>query len=327
MIELSIAISSPQPPTQPMGYYARPNEYQMSISDKHPPLDDYLARNDTLAALALIERGQVYDLDCGRYPGMPVYEGHPPFQVVNYRTSRGIEKQCDHQWWLDPKGTGNNKVSFGWNSEMVLASMHSGTHIDALSHVTKGPNDEWFNGANAEEDLGDFGPLKYDAAEIPPIVLRGVLLDVPGAKDIRALPSHYPITPGDLEATLEAQNTTIAPGMAVLVRTGYLSAWPDAEKENYFQAGINLESAEFLADAGAVLIAGDTEGLENQPSTTPNNPFPVHIELLVDRGVYIVEMVYMEDLARDQQYEFCFICLPLKIKGATGSLVRPIAVA
>ena len=300
---------------------------RVSISDKYPPLDDYLAKADALKALALIERGQVYDLDCGRFPGMPVYEGHPPFQIINYRTSKGIEKQGDHQWWLDPKGTGNNEVSFGWNSEMVLTSTHSGTHIDALSHVTRGRDDEWFNGANAQEDLGDFGPLKYDAAAIPPIIVRGVLLDVPGARNIRALPSHYEITPDDLKAVLETQGTTITPGTAVLVRTGYLSAWPHAEKENFFQAGINREAAEFLADAGAVLVAGDTEGLENQPSTLPGNPFPVHIELLVDRGVYIMEMVYMEDLARDEQYEFCFVCLPLKITGATGSLVRPIAMA
>jgi kynurenine formamidase len=299
----------------------------MGISDKYPPLDDHRSQEDLLLTLALIKLGKIYDLDCGRFPGMPIYEGHPPFQLLNYRTSHGIEKQGDHQWWLDPKGTGNNQVHFGWNSEMLLTSTHTGTHIDALSHVTRGPGNEWFNGANAQEHLGDFGPLMYDAAAIPPIVTRGVLLDLPGAKGIRALPSHYEVTPEDLELVLEAQGTTIEPGTTVLVRTGYLSAWPNAEKENYFQAGINRDAAEFLAEAGAVCVAGDTEGLENQPSTLPGNPFPVHIELLVDRGVYIVEMVYMEDLARDSVYEFCFVCLPLKITGATGSLVRPIAIA
>ena len=297
----------------------------MGIADKQPPLDD-LSAGDVLQAVSLIETGRVYDLDCGRFPGMPVYEGHPPLQVVNYRTSRGIENQGDHQWWLDPKGTGNNEARFGWNSEMVLTSMHAGTHIDALNHVTKGPDDEWFGGANSREHLGDFGPLRYDAAAIPPIVTRGVLLDIPGVKGIEALPSHYEIKRQEIESVLEAQGTTIHPGTAVLVRTGYLSAWPNADKENYFQAGINRDAAAFLADAGAVCIAADTEGLENQPSTVSGNPFPVHIELLIDRGVYILEMVYMEDLARDGVHEFCFVCLPLKITGATGSLVRPIAV-
>ena len=290
-----------------------------------PPLSG-LTNKDFLEALSLIENGKVYDLDCGRFPGMPVYEGHPPLQLINYRTSKGLENQGDHQWWLDSKGTGNNLVEFGWNSEMVLSSTHSGTHIDALSHVTRGPDDEWFGGANARENLGDFGPLIHDAASIPPIIARGVMLDIPGAKGLRALPAHYEITSQDLEDVIKSQGTKIDDSTIVLIRTGYLSAWPNAERENFFQAGINKDAAEYLADLGAVCIAGDTEGLENQPSTMPGNPFPVHIYLLIDRGIHILEMVYMEDLARDKIFEFCFICLPLKIKGATGSLVRPIAI-
>ncbi len=291
---------------------------------ERPPIDQ-LSASDVLRALSLIRQGSVYDLDCGRFPGMPIYEGHAPFQVVNYRTSQGLENQGDHQWWLDSKGTGNNVARFGWNSEMVISSTHSGTHIDALSHVTCGTDDHWFGGATAGTDLGDFGPMSWDAAAIPPIVTRGVLLDVPGAKGLRALPSHYEIGRAEIEAVLESQATEVREGDVVLVRTGYLSAWPNAERENFFQAGINREAAEYLAGLGAVAIGADTEGLENQPSRIEGNPFPVHIALLVERGVYILEMVYLEDLARDKRYEFCFVCLPLKIRGATGSLTRPIA--
>jgi len=54
---------------------------------------------------------------------------------------------------------------------------------------------------------------------------------------------------------------------------------------------------------------------------------PVHVILLVHFGIYIIENLFLEDLARDQCYEFTFVCLPLKLRGATGSPVRPIAIA
>ena len=85
--------------------------------------------------------------------------------------------------------------------------------------------------------------------------------------------------------------------------------------------------AVYLADKGVVLVGGDNESLERNPSPDPENPHPVHIELLVQRGIHIMELVHVEDLARDGVHEFLFICLPLRIKGATGSMVRPIAIA
>ncbi len=54
---------------------------------------------------------------------------------------------------------------------------------------------------------------------------------------------------------------------------------------------------------------------------------PVHRVLLVEHGIHILENVYLEQLAADRVREFLFVCLPLKFVGATGSPVRPIAVA
>ena len=69
-----------------------------------------------------------------------------------------------------------------------------------------------------------------------------------------------------------------------------------------------------------------TPSLEVLPSPDPESPHPVHLEALINRGVFILEMVYLEQLARDHVYEFAFICLPLRIRGATGSWVRPVAI-
>jgi kynurenine formamidase len=279
-----------------------------------------LGTESVIAAAQLIRTGRTYDLDCGRWPSMPQWDGHAPFQVLTYRTPRGVRVQKDWDW------LGANTVNFGIHSELLSGSAHTGTHIDALCHATCGADDHWFGGSTPEEHLGDFGPRTHDAAAIPPIFTRGVLLDVAGALGVEALPASTEIGAAEIERTLSAQGSEIRPGDVAVIRTGYLSAWPDRERlAEYADAGINLEAATMLMDAGVVALAGDTESLECLPSPDPESPHPVHLAALIERGVFILEMVYLEELARDRVYEFAFACLPLKISGATGSWVRPLA--
>jgi kynurenine formamidase len=273
-----------------------------------------------LSALSLVREGRRYDLDCERFPGMPLFPGHPAFQVLSYRTPRGLINQGDQEWIAD------NDVNFHWQSEMVLGTVHTGTHIDALSHITCGEGHGWHGGGSAERDLGDFGPLRDDATDIPPMITRGVLIDVAGARGVPALDAHEAVGPGELQEVLDRQGSALRPGDVALVRTGYLSGWPDADFiAAHEQAGIDRDAALLLAERGVIAVGGDTESLEVLPSTVAGNPHPVHIALLVERGIFILEMVNCEELARDRVYEFCFVCLPLKIKGATGSMVAPVA--
>jgi kynurenine formamidase len=280
-----------------------------------------LAAEDVRGALALAAQGRIYDLDCERFPGMPLFPGHPPFQVMSYRTPRGLDNQGDQTWIAD------NDVNFHWQSEMVMGTVHSGTHIDALSHISCGDGPGWFGGGCADRDLGDFGPLRDDATEIPPIISRGVLIDIPSFRGVDALAAHQSVGADECSEACKQQGVEIRPGDVALIRTGYLSGWPDREFiAAHEQAGIDRDAALWLAEQGVVAVAGDTESLEVLPSTVPGNPHPVHIALLVERGIFILEMVNCEELARDRVHEFCFMCLPLSIRGATGSMVRPIAI-
>jgi kynurenine formamidase len=272
-------------------------------------------------ALSLARQGRVYDLDCERFPGMPLFPGHPQFQVLSYRTPRGLANQADQDWLAD------NEVNFHWQSELLMGTVHTGTHIDALSHITCGDDDHWHGGGNAQRDLGDFGPLRDDATELPPIITRGVLVDLPAVRGVDALDAHEAAGPDDVRAALDRAGVELHAGDVALVRTGYLSGWPDPDFiAAHEQSGIDRDAALFLAEQGVVAVGGDTESLEVLPSTVPGNPHPVHIALLVERGIYILEMVNCEQLARDAVNEFCFVCLPLKIRGATGSMVRPVAI-
>jgi len=289
--------------------------------DREVGLISRLGHESTLGALGVVKHGRVYDLDSTRWHHMPVAPGHPAFQVLTYRSAAGVRNEGDIDWL--EKG---NAVQLSVISDLVMGTIHTGTHIDGLSHVCCGPNAEWYGGFSAYEHLGDFGPLTCDAITIPPIITRGVLIDVPGYLGEPLLPKGYAITPDEIEGALERQGVTIEANDAVLIRTGYMSVWPDPElAPQHFGAGVNHDAAVLIAEAGAVLAASDTEGFEVHPSTDPDSPLPVHIELLIKRGIHIMELVNLEQLANDGVYEFCFISLALPIRGATGSMTRPIA--
>lgn len=278
-----------------------------------------------LAALRLPTRGRIYDLDGGRFMGMPLWHGHPPLTILAYRSPLGIKAAGDSAALYPGK---TNTIGYGFNSDLVMSTVHTGAHIDALSHVTLGADHHWFNGFNAAHDLGDHGPLHADAATIPPIVTRGVLIDAAGAKGVDALGRGEGVTRLDVQRALERQNVSVRNGDIVLVRTGQMRYWPDAKAMECAEgAGVTLDAARFLVDdCGAVAIGADTASMEMKPSDHPDVPEPVHVFMLIDRGAHILEWIYLEELARDDVYEFLFLALPLKITGATGSMLRPVAI-
>jgi kynurenine formamidase len=133
-----------------------------------------------------------------------------------------------------------------------------------------------------------------------------------------------------MEAICKAQGVTVERWDTVLIRTGYMSLWPDAEKMFAHKTpGPDLSAAEWLLEKGVIASGTDTETYEVQPAPDPGptgNPQPVHTLLLIENGIYLMESLDLEELARNRVYEFLFVALPLKIRGATGSMVDPLAV-
>lgn len=275
-------------------------------------------------AARLVKTGRTYSLAVPRFPGMPLFPGHPPFQVTSYRTPRGIAVAGDEPW-----GPGND-AELGYMSEVISGTAHSGAHVDALAHMTIGPDRRWYGGGNADDHLGDFGPVFGDAAKLPPFFTRGVLLDVPSHRGVPCLPAGEPVTAEELQQIADAQHTDVREHDVVLIRTGYLGLWPNAEEmAAHATAGPDLGAALWLAERGVIATGTDTETYEVQPTVdggSPHNPQPVHTALLIERGIYLMESVYLEDLAADGVHEFLFVGLPLKVAGATGSMMDPLAV-
>ena len=276
-----------------------------------------------LAGAALIRDGRMFRLARERFPKMPLWPGHPTFEVVSYRTPHGSRVKGDHHWGLP------NDACLGFMSELVIGTTHSGAHIDAHAHMTVGAEDRW-HGGSARTDLGDFGPVVGDATEIPPLWRRGVLYDVPGHRGVQALPAGDPVTADELRAIEAATGVAAGQGDVALVRTGYLSGWPDPDRLAASRgAGPDISAARLLLERGVVATGSDTETYEVQPAPDrgePANPQPVHTLLLIEAGVYIIESLDLETLAAEGIREFLFVALPLAIRGATGSMIDPVAV-
>lgn len=272
------------------------------------------------AAVGLAREGRLIDLDPGRFPGMPRHPAQPPFDLTTYRSPRGQRNQGDLPF-LRPEA---NRDNFGFLIEQVTTSMHMGAHIDALCHVTCGPESTWYGGFPEAEFLGDKGALASDATRIPPILARGVLIDVARHHGCDVLAPGVPIGADQLSAAVARQGIEVRPGDVVLIRTGQLRGWPQLRQGA--EAGLSLDGAQWLSERDPLAIGADNSAVEVLPSVIPGSPQPVHVHLLAHCGVYLLEWLALEELAEARPAEFLFICLPLKITGATGSLVRPVAV-
>jgi kynurenine formamidase len=289
-----------------------------------------------LAALRLAKHGKVADLGVTYDRTSYKWPGHSPGEIMSFRSPEGVKRQGDL-----PAILNDNPTRTAWHSCALFINDNVATQIDGLGHVTAGDDDHWYNGFRERDWSGDWGIRKCDATTIPPIIARGVLIDVAGAKSVEALPAHDAVTPDDLQAALRRQNTQLRPGDVVLIRTGTLRYWGETGSDEkglikaHDSAGLNLEAARWLVEEnGALFIGSDTSGLEYAPKEEDTASYrakyktfiPVHHYLLIEQGVHIGEFHNLEELARARVYEFCYVCTVNKIKGTVaGFALRPLA--
>jgi kynurenine formamidase len=271
------------------------------------------------AVLAEADHRKVFDLSVEYFVGMPSFSmfGDPTFQLWMSHTPSGSVVD-------DPIGVGpehNRLVS--WSGDCMAMYVHTGTHIDSLNHF--GYCGEIWNGFSEREHLGSRHWTKCGPETHPPIIARGVLVDVAGAQGVDVLPPSYGIGADDLRRALDRQGTTVRPGDVVMVRTGRMRVWPDRDAYLLAEPGLNREGAELLAEAGAIVIGADNVALEQTPSPDPENHHGVHTYLLAEAGVPIMENVDLEELAAEQVYEYAFMGTSMPIRGATAAPMRPIA--
>jgi len=263
-------------------------------------------------AATLARSGRVFDLGAELSDAMPETDRNVfmPYRLLTYRSSRDLGREAN-----------SGDVSF--YTEVLMATPHVSTHIDALNHVSKGGR--IFGGHRTDEVEHDFGIADESIETVPPIVTRGVLLDVAAYQGVARIADHYVITVDDVQQTLARQGTTLTVGDAVLVHTGKMRQYAvDNAAFLAGQPGVGLEAACWLYEQGMAVLGTDTTGTEPQPVT--DWAHTVHVAMLMERGVHLIEWMQLETLAAAAAYEFLFVCLPLKLRGASGSWVRPTAV-
>lgn len=244
-------------------------------------------------------------------PAMPIAP-HAPFRYhLDMRHGGGPPLPGQ-----DPRVSGAvDSVAFG---------LHSGTHMDNLSHV--GVDGCLHDGTELEGpgvQSDELGIRMSEGAGMRPILAPGVLLDFCAFLGHDVVPGDHVITPEEMIACAEREGVSIDAGDVVLLRTGWDTLWSDPPR---FLTppfpGPALPAARFLSERGVVATGSDTMTYEGAPGET----LAVHAELLVHAGVYIMECLDLTELARLRAYRFLFVALPLNLPTATGSPIGPVAV-
>ncbi len=271
----------------------------------------------TLKALRSVRDGRIIDLSHTIEIGAPrMAPNQSPYHIQAGPTSAGSIRR------RRKLGATNDA---GSNLERIEMTTHVGTHIDALGHFSKG--DALYGGYSASETVDDFGLANLGIEHMPPIVTRGIVLDVSCHDGGAFLEAGRAVTIGDLERSLELAKLTIEPGDVVCINTGW-GRFYMADNARYLagEPGIDEAAARWLTAQDCVAIAADNMALEVLPGTRhPEIIMPVHQHCLAEAGVHIIENLVMDALIEEDVRSFCFMLSAVKFKGATGCPVRPIA--
>ncbi len=299
----------------------------MTTTDQKPALSNWgrwgekdergalnlLTPERVLAALGAARTGRVIPL------AMPLQQFNVP-----YYTRRG---PCMHYMTVDGGdylAGARTPGGFQVSDDYISLACHGTTHIDALCHVYTG-NALYNNFPNST--VRSTGARYCGVDKIDPIVARGILLDVAGHNGVESLPADHGIGAAELEACEVAQGVRAQEGDVLLVRTGWVGTFDgDLHKWEHAQPGLLPDCVEWLHERGVVAVGSDNLSVEKGPSPDPNVVSPVHIGLLRNLGIFLMEMLVLEDLVPFGSQPFVFMTSPLRITGGTGSPITPVAI-
>lgn len=264
--------------------------------------------HDTTCAWPASPDVRVYDLAQPLEPGMSRHPYHAPYSFALGRA---------HGEWNYPGGV---------SAAMELISMggHAGTHVDALGHIAL--DGKIHGGHDITAAQSYTGGLEHGSTEeIPPLIGPGHLVDAEQLFGRQLTPADG-IGPAELEQWFDGRPTP-GPGSIVLVRTGWLRLWDDVEAYialNTGLPGVTRDGAGWLSERGILASGSDTMNYEHKVAGVVC--LDVHVHYLVERGIYIMEQMNLDRLAADGVTDFTFVALPLRIRGGTGSPLRPVAI-
>ena len=268
---------------------------------------NHMKPETVLRAARLIRTGQVFELGRVLSESIPLSAGRR-FELLTKRTVMSPE---------------SNKR--GSNEEIVVAEIGQvGTQFDGFSHQTVG--NSMYNCFKVEDIATRSGFSKLGIENVGAIMTRGVLIDVAALKGVAVLPDTYEITVADLQQALARQKLTLQPGDAAIIHTGWGTLW-GRDNARYVKSnpGLGATAGEWLARQDPILVGADNSGVNVTPNPDKAVSNPIHQIMLVINGIHLLEHMKLAELAAARAYEFALVVEPLKLQGATGSTVAPIA--
>jgi kynurenine formamidase len=263
-----------------------------------------------LKAVKLVRTGKTYPLAVPIDKTLPAFR-HRSFHLTNVQPGEA-----------GGETTGPNKFTF--NDELVVGWTGVGTQLNGIGHI--GIDNVYYNRNKASDFVTVEGVTKLGIEKVPPIVARGIVLDMTAIHGGPVVPANTEFTVADIKAALKREGIAIHKGDVILFNTGWLELiGKDNAKFLGVEPGIGMEAAQWLADQGIVAFGGDTWASEIYPAKD-GREFPVNQFMLAERGIYNLELIDSRALVRDKAFEFLFVLGQPLYKGSTQVNVNPVAI-
>ncbi|MBU3747575.1 MAG: cyclase family protein [Burkholderiaceae bacterium] len=275
---------------------------------------NYITPQSVLAATKLVKMGQTHPLGIVVEPGMPAF---PPRSVSLQIVSPGQHNGRDLT------------KDFGWpavyNDDLAQLWFGVGPQLDGLGHL--GEKNLYYNCNHAFDFVTLTGLTKLGTDKVPPMVARGVLIDMAKHFKVESMAPGQAITPADIDAAMKAQGVSVQQGDVVLIHTGYTDAKLKSDPKTWVstEPGITNAAAVHLAKMNPMAVGADTWGLEAVPPAPGDRVFYGHVTFLKEHGIYILETMNTGRLAKESVKEFMFVLGQARVKGAVQMMINPVA--
>jgi len=269
-----------------------------------------------LRATKLVKRGKTHHLGIVIDKGLPAF---PPRRL-------DVTILQPNQMW------GNRPFPNGviYNDDIFTGWLGIGSQIDGLGHIGHAHDgkDEFYNCLQGRDIAKTTGMTKLGIERIPPLVARGVVLDMAGHFGVKTMKAGQFFTAAAVDTVARKQGITIGEGDVVLFHTGWtdhvLHADPKAWGSG--EPGMAKDVAVALAEKGVLAVGADTWGVDVIPPEKKGRPFQGHITLIKENGIYILEVMNTGQLVKDKAWEFLFVLGPPRLRGTVQAIIDPIAI-
>jgi kynurenine formamidase len=274
---------------------------------------NYVTPKQVMMATKLVKKGESHPLGIIIDPNTPAF---PP---------RGMMLQV-----VQPNQQGGQRLnSFGYagsyNDDLAQLWLGIGPQIDGLGHL--GEDGLYYN-CNDEKDFAALtGLKKLGVHQIPPLIGRGILIDMAKHFGVETMAAGQAFTAEDVKAAAKAQKVEIREGDVVLFHTGWTDGKLKSDPKAWVsgEPGASNDAAVYLASKNVMAVGADSWGVEAVPPMKGDKLFYGHVTLLKENGIYILETMNTGRLAKEGVNEFMFVLGQARIRGTVQMIINPVA--